>query len=61
MMKFAFHLLLIHTSHFIMAGLRNAFINMQGSILEHIRKRLVGFLMTKVIRPKREFHFLQYN
>jgi hypothetical protein len=44
------HLLLIHTSHFIVAELRDAFINAQGSSLEHIRDRLARFIVSEGIR-----------
>jgi hypothetical protein len=36
---------------------KNAFINAQGSSLEHIRERLVGFIVSEVISQKGEFHF----
>jgi hypothetical protein len=49
------HLLVIHTSHFIVAGLKNAFINAQGSSLKHIRERLVRFIISEVINPRGEF------
>jgi hypothetical protein len=35
----------------------NVFINAQGSGLEHIRDRLAGFIVSKVISRKGEFHF----
>jgi hypothetical protein len=51
-------LLLIHTSHFIVwQDYQNAFINAVGSSLEHIRERLVSFIMSQVISPEGEFHF----
>jgi hypothetical protein len=52
------HLLLIHIFYFIMTGLRKCFfINVQGCSLEHIRDRLVRFIVSKVINRKGEFHF----
>jgi hypothetical protein len=33
------------------------FINKKGSSLEHIRERIVEFLVTQVIDTKGEFHF----
>jgi hypothetical protein len=52
------HLLLIHTSHFIMwQDYKNAFINAAGSSLEHIRGRLAWFIISEVISPNGEFHF----
>jgi hypothetical protein len=52
------NLLLIHTSHFIMwRDYQNAFINVEDSSLEHIRKRLAAFIVSKVIDPKGEFYF----
>jgi hypothetical protein len=51
------HLLLTHTSHFIMQDYKNAFINVQGSSLEHIRESLVEFIVSEVISRKGEFHF----
>jgi hypothetical protein len=37
---------------------KNAFINVQGSNLEHIRERLAGFIVWEVISQKEEFYFL---
>jgi hypothetical protein len=52
------NLLLIHTSHFIVwQDYQNAFINAAGSSLEHIRERLLAFIVSEVIIPKGEFHF----
>jgi hypothetical protein len=51
------HLLLIHTSHFIVEDYENAFINKAVSSLEHIRERLAVFIVSKVISPKKEFYF----
>jgi hypothetical protein len=34
----------------------NAFRNVAGSSLEHIRERIVAFIISKVINPKGEFH-----
>jgi hypothetical protein len=35
----------------------NAFINAQGSSLEHIRERLAWFIVWEVIRSRGEFHY----
>jgi hypothetical protein len=44
------NLLLIHTSHFIMwQDYQNAFINAAHSSLEHIRERLVTFIVSQII------------
>jgi hypothetical protein len=56
------HLLLIHTSHLLLIhtswqDYENGFINTQGSSLEDIRARLVGFIVSEVINQKGEFHF----
>jgi hypothetical protein len=51
------HLLLIHTSHFILTGYENTFINVQGSNIEHIREMLAGFIIMEVIGRKGEFHY----
>jgi hypothetical protein len=51
------HLLLIYTSHFIMEGYENAFINVAGSHLEYIRERLAAFIVSQAISSKGEFHF----
>jgi hypothetical protein len=52
------NLLLIHTSHLIVwQDYQNVFINVVGSSLEHIRKRLAAFIVSQVISPKEEFHF----
>jgi hypothetical protein len=37
---------------------KNAFINVQGSSLKHIRERLAGFIVWEVISQKEEFYFL---
>jgi hypothetical protein len=52
------NLLLIHTSHVIMwQDYQNAFINVAGSSLEHIRERLAVFIVSEVISLMGEFHF----
>jgi hypothetical protein len=51
------NLLLIQTSHLIMAGLQNAFINATCSSLEHIREMLTTFIVSEVITPKRRISF----
>jgi hypothetical protein len=52
------NLLLIHTSHFIMwQDYQNAFINIVGSSLEHIREWLAVFIVLEVISPNGEFYF----
>jgi hypothetical protein len=52
------NLLLIYTSHFIMRhDYQNTFINAVGSSVEHIRERLVAFIISQVISPKGEFYF----
>jgi hypothetical protein len=50
--------LLIYTSHFIVwQDYQNTFINITSSSLEHIRERLVTFIILEVISTKGEFHF----
>jgi hypothetical protein len=51
------NILLIHNSHFIVwQDYQNAFINATCSSLEHIRERLLAFIVSEVITPKGEFH-----
>jgi hypothetical protein len=35
----------------------NAFINVQGSSLEHIRERLATIIISEVLSPRGEFHY----
>jgi hypothetical protein len=52
------HINLLHTSHFIVwQDYQNAFINAAGSSLEHIRERLVVFIVSQIISPKGEFNY----
>jgi hypothetical protein len=51
------HLLLIQLLILLWQDYENAFINVAGSNLEHIRERLVAFIISKVISPNGEFHF----
>jgi hypothetical protein len=36
---------------------QNAFINVAGSTLKHIRERLAAFIVSEVISPNAEFYF----
>jgi hypothetical protein len=51
------NLLLIHTSYFIMTGLKNIFINAVVSSLKNIRDKLAAFIVLEIISPKRRNTF----
>jgi hypothetical protein len=55
--SYAFHLLLIHFLVILCQDYDIEFISKKGSSLEHIRERIVEFLVTQVMDPKGEFHF----